>query len=114
MKQKLIFATALMLLTFAASDATTSHKSKIEMVYQGQPNGDYRLYLFGSDRSLICEEKPLKIVQQGDAVNPVIIECKHTEVPAGAHKAHVAGCWFHHGSGAPDTRLPDSDCSVKN
>jgi hypothetical protein len=77
MKQKLIFAIALVLLTFAASDATTSRKSKIEMVYKAEANGDYRLFLFGSDRTLVCEEKPLKIVQQGDAVNPVVIECRH-------------------------------------
>ena len=66
-----------MLLTFATSDATTSRKSKIEMVYKAEANGDYRLFLFGSDRTLVCEEKPLKIVQQGDAVNPVVLECKH-------------------------------------
>lgn len=78
MKQKLIFATALMLLTFAASDATTkTSKATIDLKYIGMPNGDYRLFLFGSDRTLVCEEKPLKIVQQGDAVNPVVIECKH-------------------------------------
>jgi hypothetical protein len=77
MTSKLQIGAALLLLTFVSTDAATSHKSKIEMVYQGQPNGDYRLFLFGSDRTLVCEEKPIQVVQQGDAVNPVVIECKH-------------------------------------
>lgn len=77
MKNKILILTAVLLVAFAASDATTSHKSEIKMVYLPQPNGDYRLYLFGSDRTLVCEEKAPQIVQQGDAVNPLVIECKH-------------------------------------
>jgi hypothetical protein len=77
MGKKLIYTAAILLLTFAASDATTRTQSKIEIVYQPQANGDYRLFLFGSDRKLVCEEKPLKIVQDGDAINPIVIECKH-------------------------------------
>ena len=66
------------LLAFASAGATgRSSKSHIEMVYQPEPNGDYRLFLFGSDRTLVCEEKPIQVVQQGDAINPVVIECKH-------------------------------------
>jgi hypothetical protein len=67
------------LLTFAAAGATTGRQPKahIQIVYQEQPNGDYRLYLFGSDRTLVCEEKPITIVQQGDAVSPVVLECRH-------------------------------------
>ncbi len=67
------------LLTFAASNATTTRQPKahIQIVYQETGNGNYRLYLFGSDRALVCEEKPITIVQQGDAVSPVVLECKH-------------------------------------
>lgn len=66
-------------LTFAASNATTGRQPKahIQIVYQETGNGNYRLYLFGSDRSLVCEEKPITIVQQGDAVSPVVLECRH-------------------------------------
>lgn len=61
----------------AAALGTTSHKATIKVQYIEQPNGDYRVFLFGSDRSLVCEEKTITVVQQGDAVNPVVIECKH-------------------------------------
>jgi hypothetical protein len=61
----------------ASSVGTRTAKAKIEMIYQGQSNGDYRLFLFGSERSLVCEEQHLHIVADGDAVNPVVIECKH-------------------------------------
>lgn len=75
--RKLIYAGALLLTFAAASGVTKTSKSKIEIVYQGQANGDYRLFLFGSDRTLVCEEKSISVVQQGDAVDPVVIECKH-------------------------------------
>ena len=75
--RKAVYAVALILTFAAASGTTRTSKSKIEIVYQGQANGDYRLFLFGSDRALVCEEKAISVVQQGDAVNPVVIECKH-------------------------------------
>jgi hypothetical protein len=75
--RKAIYFTAALLLVFASAGATTRTRSKIEIVYQPQPNGDYRLFLFGSDRTLVCEEKPIKVVEQGDAVNPVVLECRH-------------------------------------
>jgi hypothetical protein len=77
MKTKLIYAACLLLAFGAASGTGRTTKTKIEMVYTELPNGDYRLYLFGSDRVLVCEEKPITIVQQGDAVSPVVLECKH-------------------------------------
>jgi hypothetical protein len=77
MKQKLIFAAALLVLTFAASDATTARKGSIKIVYQADANGDFRVFLFGSDRALVCEEKAIQVASQGDAVNPVILSCKH-------------------------------------
>ena len=77
MRNKLIILAALLILSFAASDATSTRKSEIKMIYQPQPNGDYRLFLFGPDRTLVCEEKAITVVEQGDAVNPVVIECKH-------------------------------------
>jgi hypothetical protein len=78
-KTKLVYTAALVLLTLATAQSTGTRyaRSKIELVYQGQPNGDYKLYLFGSDRTLVCEEKNITIAQQGDAINPVVIECKH-------------------------------------
>jgi hypothetical protein len=76
MKTKLIYAAAVLLLVFASAGAVT-RKSKIEIVYQPQANGDYRLFLFGQDRTLVCEEEPIRVVEQGDAVNPIVIECKH-------------------------------------
>jgi hypothetical protein len=77
MKSKLTVLFALVLMTFAASSATVTRKATIKTFFQEQPNGDYRLFIFGSDRSLVCEEKPITVVQQGDAVSPVVIECKH-------------------------------------
>ena len=68
---------ALVLFSFVSADATSKHKSSIEMIYQPLPNGDFRLSLYGSDRALVCEEKDIKIIQQGDAVNPLVFECKH-------------------------------------
>jgi hypothetical protein len=77
MKSKLIFALAIVVLVFASAGATTGHKATIHTIIQEQANGDYRLFIFGSDRILVCEEKPIQVVEQGDALNPVVIECKH-------------------------------------
>ncbi len=78
MKSKLTILGAILALSFIASDATTTRpKSRIQVVYQEQENGDYRLYVFASDRSLICEEKPVTVLAQPDAVSPLVIECKH-------------------------------------
>ena len=74
---KTIYIIAGLLLAFASADSTPRPKSTIKMFYQEQPNGDYRLYLFGANRALVCEEKSIQIVEQGDAVNPLVIECKH-------------------------------------
>ncbi len=51
--------------------------SPITVAYHEQSNGDYRLTLTGADRKLVCEEKDIQITQQGDAINPVVIECRH-------------------------------------
>ena len=76
--RKAIYVIAVFLLVLASANGTTTRpKSTIKMFFQGQPNGDYRLYLFGSDRALVCEEKDVQVIQQGDAVNPIVIECKH-------------------------------------
>lgn len=76
--KKAIYIIAGLLLVFASADATSrTTKTRIEMVYQPGANGDYRLFLFGGDRTLVCEEKAIRIVEQGDAVNPLVIECKH-------------------------------------
>lgn len=72
--------TIFLLLAFASAGAAThtTPKAKIQLIYQAQPNGDYRLFLFGGDKALVCEEKDIKIVSQGDAVNPLIIACDHS------------------------------------
>ena len=57
-------------------DATTP-KERIKVVFNEEPTGDYRVFLYGSDRSLVCEEQDIKIIQQGDAVKPMVIECRH-------------------------------------
>ena len=76
--KKALYIVAGLLLTFASADsATRKPKASIQVVYQEQQNGDYRLFLFGSDRALVCEEKAITVVQQGDAVNPVVLECRH-------------------------------------
>ncbi|MDE2020998.1 MAG: hypothetical protein KGJ13_11730, partial [Patescibacteria group bacterium] len=65
--RKLIYLAAGLLLTFAAASGATRRES-IKMVYVPQANGDYRLYIFGSDRQLVCEEKPVTVAEQPDAV----------------------------------------------
>jgi hypothetical protein len=80
MKSKLILILAALALTFVSADATTkTPRSTIKVMFIEQPNGDYRLFLFGSDRALVCEEKDIKIVEQGDAVNPVVLSCDHSK-----------------------------------
>lgn len=84
MTTKLIYILAAATLTFASAGAggrqsAGSARERITMVYQPQENGDYRLYLFGSGRALVCEEQDLRVIEQGDAVSPVVIECKHDE-----------------------------------
>ncbi len=76
--RKAIYIIAALLLAFASADGTTrAPKAQIQMIYQPLANGDFRLSLYGSDKTLLCEEKDIQIIQQGDAVNPIIIECKH-------------------------------------
>jgi hypothetical protein len=77
MTKKALYIVAACLLAFASAGAGSRTKSTIKVLYMPQSNGDYRLFIFGSDRTLVCEEKDIKIVQQGDAVNPVVIECRH-------------------------------------
>jgi hypothetical protein len=55
----------------------TPKGDRIKIVFNEEPNGDYRVLLYGSDRSLVCEEQDIKIIQQGDAVKPLVIECRH-------------------------------------
>ncbi len=57
--------------------ATLAQKETIRVKFAEQPSGDYRLFLYGSNRSLVCEEQDIHIIQQGDAVNPLILECQH-------------------------------------
>lgn len=78
MKTKLIYILAALALTFASADATTTKpRSEIRVFLQEQENGDYRLYVFGSNRVLACEEQDVKIIGQPDNVNPLVVECKH-------------------------------------
>ena len=75
--RKLIYIGAV-LLSFAAASGAGSKKDTIHLVYVPQANGDYRLFLFGSDRQLVCEEKAITVVSQGDAVNPLVLSCDHS------------------------------------
>jgi hypothetical protein len=75
--RKAIYIGAALLLAFASANAVSRKQSSIHVVYQPTENGDFRLFLFGSDRTLVCEEKAITIVSQGDAENPVVLECKH-------------------------------------
>jgi hypothetical protein len=77
MRKPLYILAALLALTFVSADATSRPKSTIRVEYIAQENGDYKVYLFATDRLLVCEEKNIKIIQQGDAVNPLVFECKH-------------------------------------
>jgi hypothetical protein len=77
MKSKLIYAGAVLVMAFAAAGGATSHKATIKTLMQEDANGDYRLFIFGSDRILVCEEKPIKLISQGDSINPIVIECRH-------------------------------------
>ena len=77
MGRKAIYIGAVLLGVFASAEAASRMKSTIHVVYHPDANGDFRLFLFGSDRSLVCEEKAIRIVQQGDAVNPIVLECSH-------------------------------------
>lgn len=51
--------------------------SAIQVAFHERANGDYRLSLTAADRALVCEEKDVTIVQQPDAVHPLILECSH-------------------------------------
>lgn len=80
MGRKSLYIAAVLLMVFASANATShTTKSSIHVEYIPQPNGngDYLLYIFASDRMLVCEEKAVKIVDQGDAIHPIILECKH-------------------------------------
>jgi hypothetical protein len=78
MKNAFTILAALLALAFVSADAAPrTPKSEIRVTFMEQENGDYRLFIFGSDHILVCEEKDIRIVQQGDAVNPVVLECKH-------------------------------------
>ena len=75
----LLTLAALVVARFSHAATRGSGKTSINIEYVPNPsgNGDYRLFIFSSNRLLVCEEQPIKIVEQGDAVNPIVLECKH-------------------------------------
>lgn len=78
MKNAFTILAAFLALAFVSADATPKPpKCEITVTFMAQENGDYRLFIFGSNHLLVCEEKAIQIVQQGDAINPLVIECKH-------------------------------------
>jgi hypothetical protein len=78
MKSKIVYIVAGLVLVFASAAATTAKpKPSFHAFIEEQDNGDYRLYIFGSNRSLVCEEKTITVISQGDALSPVVLECKH-------------------------------------
>jgi 5'-3' exonuclease len=40
--------------------------------------GDWRFYIYGK-RKMVCEEKAIRITNQGDAENPISLECRHAK-----------------------------------
>jgi hypothetical protein len=74
MKAKYLYLFAAFL-AFGSAGAVTN--DDVRTYYEGKENGDFKLYLFGSHRALVCEEKDIQIIDQGDAIHPVILECKH-------------------------------------
>ena len=65
------------LLTFTAAGATAAHKATIHTELMEDSNGDYVLSIYGTDRILVCEEKPITIEAQGDAMHPIVLRCSH-------------------------------------
>lgn len=77
MKARAVYIIVIAMVALAAlCPAARAPKARIDMVYLPQPGG-YRLFLFGTERALVCEEKNITVVEQGDAVNPLVLECKH-------------------------------------
>jgi hypothetical protein len=77
MKTKLLYILAVLALTFVSADATTQHKATIRTELMEDSNGDYVLSIYGTDHILVCEEKPITIEAQGDAMHPIVLQCKH-------------------------------------
>jgi hypothetical protein len=76
MKAKLIYAAAL--LTVLASASAAGRKEGIEMVYQPQANGDFKLYLFPHGKLLVCEEQRIQLIEPQDPTNePLVLNCSH-------------------------------------
>ncbi|HEX5426542.1 MAG TPA: hypothetical protein VFW94_23545 [Candidatus Acidoferrales bacterium] len=75
MKRYLILA-ILLLLAFAAADATSTPRERVQVVYQGAP-GNYLLYVFGG-QALRCRAEDLHISrdERGDGDGPIVIACR--------------------------------------
>jgi hypothetical protein len=75
MKKALIIGATLLVLAIAASAA--SRKGTIQLIYQPQENGDYRLSIYGG-RELVCEEQPITVTQP-TALDPIVLDCSHRQ-----------------------------------
>ena len=75
MKAKAIYLTALGI-AGAVCLAPAARAPRMQVVFQEQENGDYHLSIYGG-RSLVCEEQSVTIIRQPDALEPIVIECKH-------------------------------------
>jgi len=58
-------------------DECKAQLTPVRTVFNEEPNGDYRVLLYGQNRALVCEEQDIKVIQQGDAVKPLVLECRH-------------------------------------
>ena len=51
-------------------------KAQLQTVFREQANGDYELAVYGG-RRMVCEEKDVVIAHQPDAIEPLVVDCKH-------------------------------------
>jgi len=75
MTKLLLVSIASSAIAFAGGFCVAHQSQPIHTIFAEQPNGDYRVTLSG--RSLVCEERDVQILQQPDAVTPLVLECKH-------------------------------------
>lgn len=76
MKRALWILAACSLLAFTASDATTTRRERIQVVYDGSP-ANYQLWIFGG-QALRCRSNNLHVTrdERGDGDGPIVVSCQ--------------------------------------
>lgn len=76
MKRALWILAACSLLAFTASDATTTRRERIQVVYDGSP-ANYQLWIFGG-QALRCRGNNLHVTrdERGDGDGPIVVSCQ--------------------------------------